>query len=160
MTLGALMTTDGVFDPTAHAHLLHQVFEAVLAGDRTPVAPRTLVSESWQRSLAAHVDPDKRTPPVVVEESEIPHLRTAHPAMKQLVSATAQLAEHQLRVRLAIEDERLRVRNMPHLASLRGEAGALVTSSGRVVAGEPYGVWPERVHLHPGADRGVLDDGR
>lgn len=275
------MTTDGVFDPTAHAHLLHQVFEAVLAGDRTPTAPRTLVSESWQRSLAAHVDPDRRTPPVVVGESEIPHLRSAHPlnavmpllrstlvsiadeamhvmlvtdadgtilwregaasvlnaadevglmpgtrwsedaigtnamgttlavdapvtihsaehlvrtyhtwtcaaapvhdpdtgailgaidisgplhtvhpAMKQLVSATAQLAEHQLRVRLAIEDERLRLRNMPHLASLRGQAGALVTASGRIVAGEPYGVWPERVALHPGVDRVVLDDGR
>jgi GAF domain-containing protein len=282
MTLGVLMTTtDGVFDPTAHAHLLHQVFEAVLAGDRAPTAPRTLVSDSWQRSLAAHVDPDRRTPPVVVGESEIPHLRSAHPlnavmpllrstlvsiadeamhvmlvtdadgtilwregaasvlnsadevglmpgtrwsedaigtnamgttlavnapvtihsaehlvrtyhawtcaaapvhdpdtgtilgaidisgplhtvhpAMKQLVSATAQLAEHQLRVRLAIEDERLRLRNMPHLTNLRGQAGALVTATGRIVAGEPYGAWPERVALHSGADRVVLDDGR
>ena len=25
MTLGALMTTDGVFDPTAHAHLMRTV---------------------------------------------------------------------------------------------------------------------------------------
>lgn len=275
------MTTDGVFDPTAHAHRLQQVFEAVLAGDRVPGPPRTLVSESWQRSLAAHVDPDRRTPPVVLGESEIPQLRaahplnavmpllrstlvsiadeamhvmlvtdadgtilwregatavlnsadvvgltpgtrwsedaigtnamgttlavdapvtihsaehlvrtyhawtcaaapvhdpdtgtilgaidisgplhTVHPAMKQLVSATAQLAEHQLRVRLAIEDERLRLRNMPHLASLRGQAGALVTGSGRIIAGEPYGMWPERVDLHPDSDRVVLDDGR
>jgi hypothetical protein len=281
MTLGVLMTTDGAHDPTAHAHLLHEVFEATLAGERAPVAPRTLVSESWQRSLAARVDPDRRTPPVVVREAEIPHLRaahplnavmpllqstlvsiadeamhvmlvtdadgtilwrdgaaavlnaadevglmpgtrwtedaigtnamgttlaldtpvtihsaehlvrtyhpwtcaaapvhdpdtgtilgaidisgplhTVHPAMKQLVSATAQLAEHQLRVRLAIEDERLRVRNMPHLAALHGEAGALVTASGRVIAGDPYGVWPERVAVHPGVDRVVLDDGR
>jgi hypothetical protein len=281
MTLGVLMTIDSVFDPSAHAHLMHRVFEAVLAGDRAPVAPRTLVSESWQRSLAAHIDPDKRTPPVVVGESEIPQLRTAHPlnavmpllrstlvsiadeamhvmlvtdadgtilwregaasvlnkadevglmpgtrwsedaigtnamgttlavdapvtihsaehlvrtyhawtcaaapvhdpdtgtilgaidisgplhtvhpAMKQLVSATAQLAEHQLRVRLAIEDERLRVRNMPHLASLRGQAGALLTPTGRIVAGEPYGGWPERVPVHPGVERVVLDDGR
>jgi GAF domain len=281
MTLGALMTTDGAHDPTAHAHLLHQVFEAVLSGDDAPVAPRTLVSESWRRSLAARVDPDRRTPPVAVHEADVPQrraahplnavmpllrstlvsiadeamhvmlvtdadgtilwregaaavlnsadevglmpgtrwsedaigtnamgttlavdapvtihsaehlvrtyhawtcaaapvhdpdtgtilgaidisgpLHTVHPAMKQLVSATAQLAEHQLRVRLAIDDERLRLRNMPHLASLRGQAGALVTSGGRVVAGEPYGVWPERVPLHPGADRVVLDDGR
>ncbi|GAA0947138.1 helix-turn-helix domain-containing protein [Pseudonocardia zijingensis] len=281
MTLGVLMTTDGIFDPTAHAHLLSQVFEAVLGGDRAPSTPRTLVSESWRRSLAAQIDPDRRTPPVVVGESDLPHLRSAHPlnavmpllrstlvsiadeamhvmlvtdadgtilwrdgaaavlnaadevgltpgtrwtedaigtnamgttlavdapvaihsaehlvrtyhtwtcaaapvhdpdtgailgaidisgplhtvhpAMKQLVSATAQLAEHQLRVRLAIEDERLRVRNMPHLASLRGQAGALATASGRIVAGEPYGGWPERVALHPGVDRVVLDDGR
>jgi hypothetical protein len=281
MTLGALMTTDGAHDPTAHAHLLHQVFEAVLSGDRSPVAPRTLVSESWRRSLAARVDPDRRTPPVAVHEADVPQrraahplnavmpllrstlvsiadeamhvmlvtdadgvilwregaaavvstahevglipgtrwsedamgtnamgttlavdapvtihsaehlvrtyhawtcaaapvhdpdtgailgaidisgpLHTVHPAMKQLVSATAQLAEHQLRVRLAIDDERLRLRNMPHLASLRGQAGAIVTAGGRVVAGEPYGAWPERVTLLPGVDRVVLDDGR
>jgi GAF domain len=281
MTLGALMTTYGAHDPTAHAHLLHQVFEAVLAGDRAPAAPRSLVSESWRRSLAAHVDPDRRTPPVVVREANLPHLRaahplnavmpllrstlvsiadeamhvmlvtdadgtilwrdgasavlnsadevglmpgtrwtedaigtnamgttlavdapvtihsaehlvrtyhawtcaaapvhdpetgailgaidisgplhTVHPAMKQLVSATAQLADHQLRVRLAIDDERLRVQNMPHLASLRGEAGALVTASGRIVAGEPYGMWPERVTLPAGVDRLLLGDGR
>ena len=66
-------------------------------------------------------------------------LDSMHPAMVQLVSATAQLAENQLRVRLAIADERLRVRNMPHLTSLRGQAGALVTPSGRIIAGEPYG---------------------
>jgi GAF domain len=275
------MTAYGAHDPTAHAHLLHQVFEAVLAGDRAPAAPRSLVSESWRRSLAAHVDPDRRTPPVVVREANLPHLRaahplnavmpllrstlvsiadeamhvmlvtdadgtilwrdgasavlnaadevglipgtrwtedaigtnamgttlavdapvtihsaehlvrtyhawtcaaapvhdpdtgailgaidisgplhTVHPAMKQLVSATAQLAEHQLRVRLAIDDERLRVHNMPHLASLRGQAGALVTASGRIVAGEPYGMWPERVSPPVGVDRLLLDDGR
>lgn len=275
------MTTDSARDPAAHAHLLHEVFDAVLAGDRAPAAPRTLVSESWRRSLAAHVDPDKRTPPVVLRDAELPDLRSAHPlnavmplmrstlvsiadeamhvmlvtdaegtilwregaarllssadevglmpgtrwtedaigtnamgttlavdapvtihsaehlvrtyhawtcaaapvhdpdtgailgaidisgplhtvhpAMRQLVAATAQLAENQLRVRLAIEDERLRVRNMPHLASLRGHAGALVTASGRIIAGEPYGRWPERVALRPGVDRVVLDDGR
>src|SRR5690606_14009647 len=83
-------------------------------------------------------------------------LHTVHPAMKQLVAATAQLAENQLRVRLAIEDERLRVRNMPHLASLRGHAGALVSASGRIIAGEPYGTWPQRVTVEPGEDRVVL----
>jgi hypothetical protein len=87
-------------------------------------------------------------------------LNTMHPAMVQLVSATAQLAENQLRVRLAIADERLRVRNMPHLTSLRGGAGALVTPSGRIIAGEPYGSWPQRVQLSPDTDRIRLADGR
>ncbi len=275
------MTIQGAHDPAVHARLLHQVFDAVFAGDRAPAAPRTLVSESWQRSLAASIDPDRRTPPVVVPDAELPDLRTAHPlnavmpllrstlvsiadeamhvmlvtdadgtilwregaarllcsadevglqpgtrwtedaigtnamgttlavnapvtihsaehlvrtyhdwtcaaapvhdpdtgailgaidisgplhtvhpAMKQLVAATAQLAENQLRVRLAIDDERLRVRNMPHLASLRGQAGALVTATGRIVASEPYGAGPERVAVQPGTDRVVLDDGR
>jgi hypothetical protein len=281
MTLGVLMTTQGAHDPVAHAHLLHTVFDAVLGGDTSPVTPRLLVSASWERSLAAHVDPDRRTPPVVVEESALPDLRaahplnevmpllrstlvsiadeamhvmlvtdadgtilwregaakllsaadgvglspgtrwtedaigtnamgttlavdapvqihsaehlvrtyhawtcaaapvhdpdtgailgaidisgplhTVHPAMVQLVSATAQLAENQLRVRLAIADERMRVRNMPHLRSLLGRAGALVTPSGRILAGEPYGVWPERVTLPEGAERIRLADGR
>ncbi|WP_103383239.1 GAF domain-containing protein [Pseudonocardia dioxanivorans] len=87
-------------------------------------------------------------------------LHTAHPALVQLVSTTATLAENQLRVRVAIADERLRMRNMPHLASLRGAAGALVTPTGRIIAGEPYGRWPERVAITEGADRVVLADGR
>ncbi|HZG91151.1 MAG TPA: GAF domain-containing protein [Pseudonocardia sp.] len=275
------MTTQGAHDPVEHAHLLHEVFEAVLSGGSGPAAPRPLVSESWQRSLAARVDPDRRLPPVVVAPDELPDMRdahplaavlpllrstlvsiadeamhmmlvtdadgvilwregasavlaaaedvglypgtawsedavgtnamgttlavdtpvqihsaehlvrayhawtcaaapvhdpdtgrilgavditgplhTVHPAMVQLVSATAQLAEHQLRVRMAIADERLRVRNMPHLSSLSGTSGALVTPSGRIIAGEPYGMWPDRVHLAHGVDRVRLDDGR
>lgn len=268
-------------DPRARAHRLGEVFDAVLSGDRASAPPRSVVSASWQRSLAAHVNPDARTPPVAVPERDLPDLRSAHPlhevlpllrntlvsiadeamhvmlvtdedgvilwregaakllhaaddvglapgtrwseeaigtnamgttlavdapvsihsaehlvrayhtwtcaaapvhdpdtgailgaidisgpldslhpAMVQLVSATAQLAENQLRIRLAIADERLRVRNMPHLTSLRGQAGALVTPTGRIVAGEPYGGWPERVQLIPGADRLQLPDGR
>ena len=60
-------------------------------------------------------------------------LHTVHPALVQLVTATAHLAENQLRVRLAIADERLRVKNMPHLAALRGSEGALLSASGRVI---------------------------
>lgn len=89
--------------------------------------------------------------------------RTIHPAMLALVTATAQLAENQMRVHLAIADERLRIRNLPHLASLQGTPGALVTPTGRIIAGEPYGAWPERLalaDLAAGADRVYLDDGR
>lgn len=275
------MTRHDVRDLVEHAHLLHDVFETVLSGDRATVAPRSLVSASWERSLAAHIDPDQRTPPMVLAENDLPDLRgahplnevmpllrstlvsiadeamhvmlvtdadgtilwregaakllvaadrvgltpgtrwtedsigtnamgttlavdapvqihsaehlvrtyhtwtcaaapvhdpdtgailgaidisgplhTVHPAMVALVSATAQLAENQLRVRLAIADERLRVRNMPHLVGLRGSAGALVTTSGRIVAGEPYGAWPDRVAVPAGAEQIRLADGR
>jgi hypothetical protein len=274
------MTIDGNRDPFEHAHVLRETFDAVHAGDAATVAPRSIVSESWERSLAAQVDPEQRTPQVVIPEDELPDLRevhplnevmpllrstlvsiadeamhvmlvtdadgrilwrdgahkllsaadgvglmpgtrwtedaigtnamgttlaldapvqihsaehlvrayhawtcaaapvhdpdtgtilgaidisgplhTVHPAMMQLVAATAQLAENQLRVRLAIADERMRVRNMPHLRSLLGRAGALVSPSGRVVAGEPYGLWPERVAIPPGADHVRLADG-
>ncbi len=275
------MTPPGAHDPVEHVHRLHDVFETVMAGDEPRAAPRSLISASWERSLAAHVDPDREMPRVVHTDHEMADLRgahplndvmpllrstlvsiadeamhvmlvtdadgtilwregatgllhaadatglspgfsvseasigtnamgttlavdapvqihsaehlvrayhiwtcaaapvhdpdtglilgaidisgpihTVHPAMAQLVSATAQLAENQLRVRLAIADERLRVRNMPHLASLHGREGALVTSSGRIIAGEPYGVWPVRVAVPAGGGRVTLDDGR
>jgi GAF domain-containing protein len=281
MLPGVLMTPPAARDPAGRAHALRDVFESVMAGDEPRVAPRSLISASWERSLAAHVDPDRDMPPVVHSDGEIADLRgahplnevlpllrstlvsiadeamhvmlvtdadgtilwregacrllpaadatglspgfsvseasigtnamgttlavnapvtihsaehlvrayhiwtcaaapvhdpdtgrvlgaidisgpihTVHPAMAQLVSATAQLAENQLRVRLAIADERLRVRNMPHLASLRGRAGALVTASGRIIAGEPYGAWPARVTVPAGGGRVTLDDGR
>jgi hypothetical protein len=252
----------------AHARELAEVFDAVL-GDRTSRrAPRPVVSESWRRSLAAHVDPDHRTPPVVFAADELADLRaahplnaclpvlrstladiaddamhvmlvtdadghilwrdgaaavlstadgvglvpgarwsesaigtnamgtalavdapvqihsaehlvrtyhgwtcvaapvhdpetgvilgavdvsgplhTVHPALLQLVSATARLAEAELRVRLAIADEQLRMRLLPHLTGLGGAPGALVGPGGRVLAGQPYGWWPERVAL-------------
>ena len=268
-------------DPRERAHQLHQVFDAVLSGERTPTPPRSVVSASWQRSLAAHVNPDSHNPPFAVSDRDVAELRAGHPlhevmpllrstlvsiadeamhvmlvtdadgvilwregaatllrpadrvglipgarwsedaagtnamgttlavdapvsihsaehlvrayhtwtcaaapvhdpdtgtilgaidisgqldslhpAMVQLVAATAQLAENQLRIRLAIADERLRVRNMSHLTSLRGQAGALVTPTGRIIAGEPYGGWPERIQLSPDADRVSLPDGR
>ncbi len=275
------MTQPGAHDPTAHAHVLHDVFEAVMSGDEPRVSPRSLISASWERSLAAHVDPDRRMPRVVHGDDQIADLRaahplnevmpllrstlvsiadeamhvmlvtdadgtilwregatrllhaadatglspgfsvseasigtnamgttlavdapvqihsaehlvrayhiwtcaaapvhdpdtgtilgaidisgpihTVHPAMAQLVSATAQLAENQLRVRLAIADERLRVRNMPHLTSLHGREGALVTATGRIIASEPYGIWPARVTLPSDGGCVLLDDGR
>jgi GAF domain len=267
-------------DPVARARELHEVYDAVLSGSAGRSAPRSLVFDSWRRSLAARVDPDGHGPPVtylsgdlnavraahplgavlpllrstlvsIADEAEhvmvvtdadgtilwlegarsllraadavglSPGMRwseeaigtnamgtslavdapvqihsaehlvrtvhawtcaaapvhdpdtgalvgaidisgplhTAHPAMAQLVAATAQLAENQLRVRLALADEQLRIRNMPHLANLRGP-GALVTPTGRILAGEPYGGWPERVVIIPGCDRVQLADGR
>jgi hypothetical protein len=268
-------------DPVAHARLLRGLYEAVLSDESGPLRPRALISASWERSLAAHVDPERLAPPVRVAAADLPDVRaahplnavlpllrstlvsiadeamhimivtdaqgvilwregasallgpadevglvagaawaedaagtnamgttlavdapvqihsaehlartlhawtcaaapvhdpdtgailgavditgplhTVHPAMMQLVAATAQLAENQLRVRMAIADERLRVRNMPHLADLRGTPGALVTPSGRIIAGEPYGSWPERITLPAGDDRLRLADGR
>jgi hypothetical protein len=113
---------------------------------------------AWTCAAAPVHDPDTGT--IIGAVDITGPLQSAHPAMVALVAATAQLAENQLRVRLAIADEQLRVRNMPHLASLRGLPGALVTPSGRILAGEPYGGWPTRVALTPETDRVRLDDGR
>jgi hypothetical protein len=113
---------------------------------------------AWTCAAAPVHDPD--TGALVGAIDITGPLHTAHPAMVQLVAATAQLAENQLRVRLAIADEQLRIRNMPHLASLGGRPGALVTATGRLLAGEPYGGWPSRVAITPGTDHVRLADGR
>ncbi|MBW0105465.1 helix-turn-helix domain-containing protein [Pseudonocardia sp. KRD291] len=265
----------------ADANRLRRIYDDDLGSGGNAGSPRSVVSDSWQRSLAALVDPENRTPPVVYAPEDLPELReghplrevmpllrrtlvsiadeamhvmlvtdadghilwrdgahgllrsaddvglfegtrwtedaigtnamgtalavdapvrihsaehlvrayhdwtcvaapvhdpdtgsivgaidisgplhTLHPALVQLVSATAQLAENQLRVRLAIADERLRVRNMPHLTGLHGLEGALLSQSGRVIASAPYGRFPERVRVPEGTDRVRLQDGR
>ncbi|WP_181780603.1 helix-turn-helix domain-containing protein [Pseudonocardia pini] len=113
---------------------------------------------AWTCVAAPVVDPD--TGRIIGAIDITGPRRTIHPAMLALVTATAQLAENQMRMRLAIADERLRARNEGHLASLRGTPGALVTPTGRIIAGDPFGSWPERVDLAGGADRVRLADGR
>ncbi len=71
-------------DPVMDAVLLGRVHDAVLAGERCPVGPRTLISDSWRRSLAAHVDPDHDEPPVVYDHATIEAIRSAHPLSEVL----------------------------------------------------------------------------
>ncbi|MBB4968037.1 GAF domain-containing protein [Saccharothrix violaceirubra] len=72
-------------------------------------------------------------------------LTSLHPAMAALVSASARLAEHGLRLRRDAADERLRAANLHHLLSLRGEPGALLGPTGRVLAAEPHGLFGDRL---------------
>jgi GAF domain len=83
---------------------------------------------------------------------------TMHPVLLSLVTVTAQLAEGQLRARMCAADERLRAKYTPQLARLRGESGALLTPTGRVLAGQPQDRWPERVDV--AAERIELADGK
>lgn len=266
-------------DPVQHALLLSRVREAVLSDTRTADSPRSVISASWQRSLAANVDPDLHTAPTVFGADELPDLRerhplhptlpllretllgfaqeaqhimivadaqghilwcegdhhtrtraehvglaegtlwsedaagtngmgtalatnspvtvhsaehlvrtyhhwtcaaspirdpdtgttigvvdlsgpieTVHPSMVALVSASARLAESEMLARMHAQDEELRARNMRHLIALRGEPGALLSPTGRVVAVEPYGLLPSRVDVS--RDRVLLPDGR
>lgn len=267
-------------DPESYARLLEHVREAVLSGVPAPRSPRSIVSASWDRSLAAHVDPDDGEAPMVYEPGDLSQLReqhplapvmpllrqmlvsiaddaehvmivtdadglilwregavgqllrgdrvglregtrwseaaigtnamgttlatgepvqiysaehlvrryhswtcaaapvrdpdtgvllgsidvsgplrTVHPAMLSLVTATAQLAEGQLRAQLAFRDERLRRTNMPHLESLRGRPGALLSAGGRVLAAESC-VLPSTVDIRRGGGTVALPDGR
>ncbi|HEX5349395.1 MAG TPA: GAF domain-containing protein [Pseudonocardiaceae bacterium] len=87
-------------DPAVDAVLLGRVHDAVLAGERCPVGPRTLISDSWRRSLAAHVDPDHDEPPVVYDHDTLDGLRSAHPLgevlplLRAMLVSIADEAEH------------------------------------------------------------------
>ncbi|SDX81430.1 GAF domain-containing protein [Amycolatopsis xylanica] len=268
-------------DPESYARLLRHVHEAVLSGVPAPRSPRSVISQSWDRSLAARVDPDAMRPPLVYGAAELravrdehplapvlpllrqtlvsiaddaehmmiitdvdglilwreganavlhraegvqltegtrwseeaigtnamgtslatgepvqiysaEHLvrayhawtcaaapvrdpetglllgsidvsgplRTVHPAMLALVTAAAQLAEGQLRAQLAVREERLRRNNMRHLEALRGEAGALLSATGRVLASESCGDLPSTVDIRRTGGAITLPDGR
>ncbi|HEY5844291.1 MAG TPA: GAF domain-containing protein, partial [Mycobacterium sp.] len=45
-------------DPARYAYLLRQIRDAALSGDRAPAAPRTLVDDSWRRTIGFGMDPD------------------------------------------------------------------------------------------------------
>jgi hypothetical protein len=268
-------------DAAQHARRLRRVHDAVLSGNFVADAPRSLISESWRRCLAAEVDPDDHEAPFVYEADEVAELReahplastlpvlretlvsiaeeamhvmiitdaeghvlwregasavrrraedirlsegarwneestgtnaigtalaigtpvtvhsaehlvrtyhdwtcaaspvhdpdtgallgvvdisgplsTAHPAMASLVHAAARLAEAQLQVQSSLRDEQLRARNMRHLINLRGEPGALLSPTGRVLAAEPHGLVGARLDLDGATDGVLLPDGR
>lgn len=71
-------------DPVAMARVLATVREAVLTGAPAPVEPRTVVSDSWRRSLAARIDPELGTPPQVYDRREISEIRSGHPLAQVL----------------------------------------------------------------------------
>lgn len=113
---------------------------------------------AWTCAAAPVHDPDTGKLIGAVDVSG--PLRTVHPAMMALVTAAAQLAEGQLRVRMAAADEQLRARNMRHLIALGDAPGALLTPSGRVLAVQPLAWLPDRLDVPSGADRIELGDGR
>ncbi|WP_020389088.1 GAF domain-containing protein [Kribbella catacumbae] len=113
---------------------------------------------AWTCAAAPVHDPDTGKLIGAVDVSG--PLRTIHPAMMALVTAAAQLAEGQLRVRMAAADEQLRARNMRHLVALGDAPGALLTPTGRVLAVQPLAWLPDRLDVSAGADRIELGDGR
>ncbi len=85
--------------------------------------------------------------------------RTFHPTTFALVVAAARLAEGFLGTQLAVRDERLLSRNLPHLVGLRDERGALLSPSGRVLAAQPLGWLPPRIDVPTAGDRVALGEG-
>ncbi|MBO3750231.1 GAF domain-containing protein [Streptosporangiaceae bacterium NEAU-GS5] len=59
---------------------LEHVHEAVLSGARLrATGPRKLISASWQRSLAAGIDPEAEAAPLIYSCQDLGDVRSAHP---------------------------------------------------------------------------------
>ncbi|GAA3001832.1 helix-turn-helix domain-containing protein [Streptosporangium longisporum] len=113
----------------------------------------------WSCSAAPIIDPDSGEPLGCVDVSGM--TRAMPPASVALVEATARLAESRLTLRMLERDQRLRRRHDRHLSALRGEPGALVTATGRIIAGDDALQWAGHRVLPPETgDRVVLPDGR
>ncbi|MGW0806134.1 GAF domain-containing protein [Nonomuraea sp. NPDC002799] len=95
----------------------------------------------WSCSAAPITDPDSGRVVGCVDVSGTS--RSLHPATVALVAATAKLAESQLALRMHERDARLRRR----YESLRGRPGVLLSSTGRVISGDPSDSLGERVDL-------------
>ncbi|MER7127907.1 GAF domain-containing protein [Streptosporangium saharense] len=111
----------------------------------------------WSCSAAPIVDPDSGEVIGCVNISGTMH--ALHPTTVALVETTAKLAESHLALRMRERDDLFRARNDEHLTALRGEPGALVTATGRVVTSDRTRHWDERVRLPASGDRVVLSDG-
>ena len=86
--------------------------------------------------------------------------RPFHPTTLALVVAAARLAEGLLGAHVALRDERLLARNLPHLDELRDEPFALLSPTGRVLAAQPPGWLPSQVDLPAAGERLALADGQ
>lgn len=52
-------------DPRSYALLLSEVYDATMAGARSPAKPRLVIEESWNRLLGRGIDPEHHCPPNV-----------------------------------------------------------------------------------------------
>ncbi|CCH28618.1 GAF domain-containing protein [Actinosynnema sp. NPDC047251] len=86
----------------------------------------------WTCTASPVRDPDTGRTLGVVDVSG--PLTSVHPAMTALVATAARLVESQLQVQQALRDERVRSAHLGRLIDLRGEPGALLSPSGRVLA--------------------------
>jgi hypothetical protein len=66
-------------DPTAWARLLRRAHEAVASGAPAPAIVRDVVTQSWERSRSAGLDPERHEAPLALEEREAGARWRAHP---------------------------------------------------------------------------------
>jgi hypothetical protein len=113
------------------------------------------VLHAWSCVAAPITDPD--TGKVIGCVDITGTKNSMHPAVIALVQAAARLTEAHLTLEMNRRDEHLRARYFRHL---HGDAGVLVTATGRILAADPDGWRDRRVAVPEPGHRVTLPDGR
>jgi hypothetical protein len=116
------------------------------------------VVQAWTCAAAPVHDPESGRLLGIIDLTG--KMTTVHPHSLALATTTAKAVESQLRWAMHERDDRLRARYQERIATV-ADPGALVTSSGRVLADRPDG-WLEgqRLYLPAGGGELVLDSGK
>jgi hypothetical protein len=128
-------------DAPDQARRLSELYDEVLSGGRVPEAPRALVAESWQRSLAALVDPELDAPPVVVSGDELEEIRAGHPlhavlpVLRQTLTTIADEASHIM----IVTDARGLILWREGAADVRRQADRIALSEGAIWSEDAIG---------------------
>ncbi|MEO3873224.1 GAF domain-containing protein [Nonomuraea sp. B12E4] len=76
----------------AYSRLLREAHEAAATGRSWSEPPRRLITASWQRSLAAGIDPEIKSAPLVYGRSQLKDIRATHPLRPLLPLLTQALS--------------------------------------------------------------------
>jgi hypothetical protein len=94
------MTRLAAVDTARAARVLDEVRSAALSGQRTPVAPRPVIGQSWERMLRSGVDPDHDFRNGLLSREEVQRrresstLRQVLPVLREGLLSVADVARH------------------------------------------------------------------
>ncbi|MFD8966830.1 GAF domain-containing protein [Streptomyces sp. NPDC059568] len=108
------------------ARLLHEIRDAVLAGEPPPVAPRPVIDASWRRMFRMGADPERHDCGALLEQDELEHRRRTSAlgeVLRTLVGSLSEIIEPSLQIMVVTDDE-------GRVLWRRGSLGGLRQSNG------------------------------
>ncbi|WP_405984440.1 GAF domain-containing protein [Streptomyces sp. NBC_00872] len=95
-------------DSAQGARLLHEIRDAVLAGERPPVAPRPVIDASWRRMFRIGADPERHDSGALLERDELEHRRRTSAlgeVVRTLVGSLSEIIDSSLQIMVVTDDE-------------------------------------------------------